>query len=445
MASHRTDDRYRPRPADRRIVLISRDGTRTITVRPWVAGLAATLAAVVSIAYLGATAYLIFRDDLIGAVVERNAGLQQSYEDRIASLRSEIDKIASRQILDQVAFDDKVDRLIAAHRALDDRSSLITRLIERARENGVIVDGDDHASADDATGATGYAADDAGAAIERRFAALMEVDRDAGATASIAAAPSAADVIDGVALDENGRPDLRLMSEQIARIDAAQTEAVHTIASAATAKVERIAGIVSDLGIALPAPAVPDAEPVAADAVGGPFVPLAGSEALASALAEADAAFGSLGSIRTVVARIPLAEPVSGATRSSNFGSRTDPFLGSAAFHAGVDFRAPTGRRVTATGAGRVVAAGRAGGYGNMVEIDHGKGISTRYAHLSRIDVEVGEEVAVGDVIGRVGSTGRSTGPHLHYETRIRGTAVNPSRYLDAGRRISALMDPEHR
>jgi murein DD-endopeptidase MepM/ murein hydrolase activator NlpD len=126
---------------------------------------------------------------------------------------------------------------------------------------------------------------------------------------------------------------------------------------------------------------------------------------------------------------------------SSNFGSRADPFLGSAAFHAGIDFRSPQGRKVEATAAGKVIVAGRSGGYGNLVEIDHGKGLTTRYAHLSRIDVGVGESVKAGDVIGRVGSTGRSTGPHLHYETRRDGVAVNPVRYLDAGRRIAALIE----
>jgi murein DD-endopeptidase MepM/ murein hydrolase activator NlpD len=442
MASHRADDRYRPRPTDRRIVLISRDGTRTITVRPWIAALAAAVAALVSVAYLGATTYLIFRDDLFDAVVERNAGLQQSYEDRIAALRAEIDKIASRQILDQVAFDDKVDRLIAAQRALDDRSSLISRLIDRAREHGVIIDSDDHANAADAPAATGYADEDAGAAIERRFAALMDVD---SATRGGGPARSAADVLDGSALDDDGRPDLQLMTEQLARIDAVQTEAVHAIAGAATAKAERIADIVSDLGIKLPKPETAGADGAILDAVGGPYLPLTSSEALASALADAEVAFGALGSLRSAVTRIPLSAPLRDASMSSNFGSRTDPFLGSAAFHAGIDYRSPSGRRVVATAAGRVIAAGRAGGYGNMVEIDHGKGLTTRYAHLSRIDVSVGDTVAAGDLVGRVGSTGRSTGPHLHYETRVGGTAVNPLRYLEAGRRIAELLDAPHR
>jgi murein DD-endopeptidase MepM/ murein hydrolase activator NlpD len=89
---------------------------------------------------------------------------------------------------------------------------------------------------------------------------------------------------------------------------------------------------------------------------------------------------------------------------------------------------------VKATAAGRVVSAGWSGGYGNMIEIDHGGGLTTRFGHLSAIEVETGREVRIGAVIGRVGSTGRSTGPHIHYETRVNGEAVDPLRFLNAGR-----------
>ena len=87
-----------------------------------------------------------------------------------------------------------------------------------------------------------------------------------------------------------------------------------------------------------------------------------------------------------------------------------------------------------ATATGKVTIAGRDGGYGNMVEIDHGNGLATRYGHLSEIDVKVGQTVRIGEIIGKIGSTGRSTGPHLHYETRINGEAVDPQKFLRAGR-----------
>jgi len=101
--------------------------------------------------------------------------------------------------------------------------------------------------------------------------------------------------------------------------------------------------------------------------------------------------------------------------------------------HKGTDFAAPTGTPILAAAAGRVVSAGRAGGYGNMVEVDHGKGLRTRYAHMSKISVKAGQRVAQGQTIGAVGSTGLATGPHLHYEVWQNGVAANPkqTKYAD--------------
>jgi len=100
-----------------------------------------------------------------------------------------------------------------------------------------------------------------------------------------------------------------------------------------------------------------------------------------------------------------------------------------------------TGDPVRATANGTVTIAGWQGGYGKMVDIDHGNGFSTRYGHLSSMDVEVGKTVKTGQVIGEVGSTGRSTGPHLHYETRIDGEAIDPQRFLRAGMRIGTINE----
>jgi murein DD-endopeptidase MepM/ murein hydrolase activator NlpD len=105
--------------------------------------------------------------------------------------------------------------------------------------------------------------------------------------------------------------------------------------------------------------------------------------------------------------------------------------------HSGLDFRASSGDPVRATAIGKVVNAGWQGGYGQMVEIDHGNGLSTRYGHLSKIIARVGQSIQIGQVIGEVGSTGRSTGPHLHYETRIDGEAVDPQKFLRAGVRLA--------
>ncbi|HEX7838234.1 MAG TPA: M23 family metallopeptidase [Kofleriaceae bacterium] len=118
-------------------------------------------------------------------------------------------------------------------------------------------------------------------------------------------------------------------------------------------------------------------------------------------------------------------EPVA-HTESSGFGWRDDPIRHTRSFHAGTDFRSQPGTPVVAAGDGIVAYCGRMGGYGNVVDIDHGGGVVTRYAHLRRIETHKAEAVHAGETIGRVGSTGRATGPHLHFEVRIDGAPVSP-------------------
>jgi murein DD-endopeptidase MepM/ murein hydrolase activator NlpD len=131
-----------------------------------------------------------------------------------------------------------------------------------------------------------------------------------------------------------------------------------------------------------------------------------------------------------VRARVPSIWPVEGET-TDRFGMRSNPFGDEAPeFHAGQDIAAPRGTPVVAAADGVITLAGTQNGYGNVVYINHGNGFATRYGHLSRIDVSVGQEIRRGEILGAVGSTGRSTGPHLHYEVRVNEAAVNPRRYL---------------
>jgi murein DD-endopeptidase MepM/ murein hydrolase activator NlpD len=126
---------------------------------------------------------------------------------------------------------------------------------------------------------------------------------------------------------------------------------------------------------------------------------------------------------------IPSMWPVHGQV-TGGFGQRMDPLTGESAVHTGLDISAPYGTRVEAPADGIVLMAGPESGYGNEILIDHGNGVSTKYGHLSQVFVVVGEEVRKGQVIGAVGMTGRTTGPHLHYEVRVHDTPVNPARYL---------------
>lgn len=122
---------------------------------------------------------------------------------------------------------------------------------------------------------------------------------------------------------------------------------------------------------------------------------------------------------------------------SSEFGTRSDPFHGKARKHNGIDLASPAGTPIYATADAIVGRAERAGGYGNLVELNHGNGYQTRYAHMQKILVRKGQYVRRGTVVGLVGSTGRSTGPHLHYEVRKNGKPVNPSPYMRRGSRTS--------
>ena len=169
------------------------------------------------------------------------------------------------------------------------------------------------------------------------------------------------------------------------------------------------------------------------ESMGGPF------EALLGGGDDIDPRFERLGlslARMTVLERaldgIPQVVPASIQSITSGFGYRRDPFNGHAAMHAGIDFKGPIGSPIYAAADGRVTFAGVRSGYGNAIEITHGNGMLTRYAHLSRIDVKVGQAVAAGSTIGGLGNTGRSTGPHLHFEVRINDRAVNPRPFLEA-------------
>ncbi|MFD1958453.1 peptidoglycan DD-metalloendopeptidase family protein [Novosphingobium panipatense] len=131
---------------------------------------------------------------------------------------------------------------------------------------------------------------------------------------------------------------------------------------------------------------------------------------------------------------VPQVSPAHVAYVSSSFGYRSDPFTGGAAFHAGLDFPGPMGSPIYAAAKGRVTFAGQKHGYGNCIEVTHGNGLMTRYGHLSGFRTRVGQEVEAGALIGAMGSTGRSTGPHLHFEVRVNDRPVNPRPFLEAAR-----------
>jgi murein DD-endopeptidase MepM/ murein hydrolase activator NlpD len=136
---------------------------------------------------------------------------------------------------------------------------------------------------------------------------------------------------------------------------------------------------------------------------------------------------------------LPTALPVKEAFLGSPFGHRSDPILGQRAKHEGIDFNAETGTPVVVAADGVVLSAGWQSDFGNMIDVDHGDGLTTRYAHLSRMNVKAGSLVKRGERIGAVGSTGRSTGSHLHFEVRMLGVAQNPAHFLKQGQEFALV------
>ncbi len=170
---------------------------------------------------------------------------------------------------------------------------------------------------------------------------------------------------------------------------------------------------------------------------GGPFIPW--REQLRDLPVESqekaerlDNSVDRLERINLVLSALPIAAPIKSYTVLSNFGYRRDPFNGRAALHEGIDLDAPVGTPIRATAEGKVIFSGWHASYGRMVEIEHGFGIRTRYAHMNSLTVEQGATVKRDQQIGTLGNTGRSSGPHLHYEVLLRGNAVNPEKFLKA-------------
>ena len=170
------------------------------------------------------------------------------------------------------------------------------------------------------------------------------------------------------------------------------------------------------------------------DAMGGPLIPVFGkqSQQMHPTLERLNLALQRMETLERTLIAIPSGKPSSTGMMSSSYGFRRDPFTGGSAMHSGMDFKGPHGLPILAAASGKVTYAGWKSGYGKAVEITHGNGLMTRYAHLSRIDVTAGQRIEQGLKLGAMGSTGRSTGTHLHFEVRLNGRAMNPRPFLEA-------------
>ena len=370
--------------------------------------------------------YFAFHDDVLTRLIGRQAEMQFAYEDRIAELRAQVDRITSRQLLDQEQFEHKLSALLQRQSTLEQRTTALSgdlaatgsiRPAHRALPAPAPAELPIKASPINDT-VIFTAPPDREARLE---------SRELPASMTRIASRGDGGGLDGI---------LGRISAALDKVDRRQTAVLTDMEERMDGKARRMRSVLSDLGV----------NPTKALAgVGGPFVPLkpprSGASAFDRQFYRINVARAEINQYSHTLVSVPVRKPVVGEVdMSSPFGMRLDPFNGRPAVHTGIDLRGDIGEPAHATAAGRVTIAGREGGYGNMVEINHGNGLATRYGHLSKILVKVGQTVHIGDVIGLIGSTGRSTGPHLHYETRINGEAVDPQKFLRAGVRLGSAL-----
>lgn len=319
--------------------------------------------------------------------------LVMAYEDRITQLRVELDRLQSRSFAQAGDINLQLQEVWAQQELLTEQHEIVRALVGRAADLGI-----------------------------EPAVLPQDLPLDVGAQT----------------LASGANPDIRMTGAAIAHMMAETRLAMAAISEAATSRSDVITSELGGLGIPVVLPHQP---PIG---MGGPLLPPIEDGAATELLADANAVLAALHrfeAAQDALGKAPVHVPITGDHRqSSGFGNRRDPFTGSRAFHAGLDFAAPTGTAILSAGAGRVAFAGTRSGYGKLVEIAHANGLVTRYAHMSAILVRQGQSVPAGLPIGRVGSTGRSTGPHLHFEVRKGDAALDPKTFLEAGRRLQQMI-----
>ncbi|MEM9732663.1 MAG: M23 family metallopeptidase [Pseudomonadota bacterium] len=342
--------------------------------------------------------YLYFRDDLRANQQKWQQNVVMRYEERIAELRKVVDTAVSRQAIIQQSMESRVSRLLEKQRELNMRSEALKGRLKKAKDKraGLITPSPDWTQR-------------LGNTVESRTGLRLGSFEGTSTSTAMAFAPAN---VSGDVFDNFEAVLARSEEQQLSTLEKAKADAAR--------KVIRLAAILKKQGMSVEN----------ANAVGGPLIPLKGADRFSETVQALDEQLETLNRVRLAATHLPHGSPVKGKKISSRFGMRKDPFTGRSAMHGGIDFRARTGTPVLATASGVVSRAYRAGGYGKLIEIDHGGGITTRYAHLHRMHVKKGQRIDRGQKIGTVGSTGRSTGPHLHYEVRRKGRVLDPITYL---------------
>lgn len=287
--------------------------------------------------------------------------------------------------------------------------------------------------------ATNGSIDDLALSVERRHAALAMLLSDYRDT------PGAAEALAPEIQQAGADPSITDPVRRVELVRASQERLLDSADNFAKGRAERLRMAFRLAGLS------PNGYAPRSGALGGPLIEARDPKALAAVLdvdedfaARIQHAATNLSEARALgsaAEKLPLAKPTHAGRQTSGFGVRFDPFTKRPAFHSGLDFGGPFMTPILATGPGIISFAGVRSGYGKTVEIDHGQGFKTRYAHMQAIAVKPGQRVAVGQRVGGMGSTGRSTGVHLHYEVWVNGRAQNPSRFVKAGEYVQQAAD----
>jgi murein DD-endopeptidase MepM/ murein hydrolase activator NlpD len=380
---------------DRRQLLVrsARPDTKPARRLPW---LLSIFCAGWSIA---ATGLAITQHLMLGRQADEAVLRQVEYDEKVRALTRRLVGVASYQMLEQDGLTERMTDIITRQVELENREAALAASLERALAGDAVV-------------------------RTRQPVRSEEPVQHPPLRKGSASDPAFA------------RKSLREQFDQIEsglkQVERRQIQLLDRFSAVARGQIERVRAVLADLQIAI------KPEPM----VSAPPAPPDTRRTFSHTLAGAEAFLVEAVRWRKLAESVPLRSPIDGETSyTSNFGFRSDPFTGERRMHAGMDFRSAVGTIVRTTASGRVVVAGQSGGYGTLVEVDHGYDLITRYAHLSSTNVEVGQMISAGTVVGIVGSTGRSTGPHLHYETRLSGTPLDPARFITAGQKLSGASE----
>lgn len=381
-----------------------------------------------------ATLYILFRDDALRVIASRQVELNRVYDSQVVSLRAEIERLKSVKFIEQERVDRAVAELSRRQTVLESRQSSLNSLAASkpgvfARDPSPEITGSILPSGPSTVPAPAHS----GKPSPLSDTILLSPPSDKRARLeSRPVPPMGGRLNDGLETAHEVR--LANLENALGNIEAEQGRALNAAEESVDAAERRIRSVFADLGVK-----PPRKEGWFEASIGGPFLPFSRppEDPFARQIHRVRAAADSIDYLSQSLATLPVRKPLASRTDvTSPFGMRVDPFVRQMALHTGVDFKGEPGDLVRAAAGGKVTEAGRNGGYGLMVEIDHGNGLVTRYAHLSAIDVSEGTVLKPGDMVGRVGSTGRSTGPHLHFEVRLNGDPVDPQKYLRAGLRL---------